>query len=193
METTQLQIQAVLSQQDLPLVSRGDPVTVSVPGAPEPLSATVAEISPMGDTTSLTFAVNVVPGVTPGGLKAGEFASLTVLTHTYTQGVIIPESAVVSMNGHPQVFVVGSAHTTTLKSVTTVLANGTDAMVSGLTAGSRVVVAGQTYLTSGTQVRVTQTVATPAQFDGAAIGGLATSAAVTPATTATPAVKGAKK
>lgn len=192
MESSQMQIQAALSQNDMAAVNTGDSVTVTAPGVSATVKARVATVSPSGNSASLAFAVMVTPDQTPSWLKAGEFVSLNVLTRTVHNAVIIPSGAIVTFNGKDQVFVVGKGHKAVLETVVPGLSNGVDTQVTGVRAASRVVVSGQTYLSNGSAVRISQTLSVPSSFQGSAVGGL-DSAAAPAATAAAVGKKGAGK
>lgn len=179
LESPQLEVQASLSQQNLALINPGQNATVTIPGAPSALSARVQAVSPASNAAALAFTVYLSLPHPPSWVKPGEFATVRITTQTQKNAVIIPTAALVTINGHDQVFLVTATRQVRLVNVVASLSNGADTMVQGLRAGSRVVVAGQTYLTNGSKVRISQTVSVPAQFTGSAVGGYSTDAAAT--------------
>ena len=176
-----LQIQAPLDQQQLTSVVAGQPASISVPASSQNIAGKVGSISPSADPTSLAFSVTIDPSSVPSWLRAGESALVTVSTHTQSGAVIIPASAIVYLNGTPQVFEVSSTATVSLVNVTPGLSNGTDTVVSGLAAGAQVVTVGQTYLAAGSKVHVTASTSVPATVSAAQVAGLAASAPLAPA------------
>jgi HlyD family secretion protein len=181
--TTQLTVQASVAQPDLPLVNAGEPATVEVPGESAAIAARVQSVAPQGTATSMAFNVTLTVTNPPAWLKPGEFASVNVTTQTIEHAVIVPTAAVVSINGRSQVFVVKGNHQVALVNVTPSITNGADTMVSGIQPGMRVVVAGQTYLSNGARVHISQTVAVPQVLVGYQVGGYVTP----PATASVPA------
>ncbi|MHB1533705.1 MAG: HlyD family efflux transporter periplasmic adaptor subunit, partial [Acidimicrobiales bacterium] len=101
-----LSVQAPVSQANLPLLREGETATVSVLGGQGALPATVTAVSPSANPSSLTFDVTLTPTSTPPWLHAGEAASASVVTASTSGAVLVPASAVVAINGTPQVFVV---------------------------------------------------------------------------------------
>lgn len=66
----------------------------------------------------------------------------------------------------------GESGTVSLVDVTPSVSDGSTTEVSGISAGELVVVAGQTYLAKGDQVRIASTVAVPTSVTGSSVGGL---------------------
>jgi len=68
----------------------------------------------------------------------------------------------------------GAIGTVTLVDVTPSVSDGSTTEVSGISAGELVVVAGQTYLAKGDQVRIASTLTVPTSVTGSSVGGLLT-------------------
>lgn len=179
LEGSALSIQAPVSQMEVSLIRQGEVASISVPGQQASLPGSVTAISPGADPTSLTFGVTVTPSSEPSWLHPGEAASVAVVTARVPGAVLVPASAVVSINGKPQVFTVGAGQKVALVDVTPGISDGSTTAVTGLSAGTEVVSLGQTYLAAGDRVRVTGTTAVPGTVNGSSVGGLLT-APVTP-------------
>lgn len=180
----QLVFKTSVGQSSLGLLQPGQSATISEPGHAE-VQARVGAIAPSATPGSLAFSVTVTPNSQPSWMRAGEFATLSIVTHS-SQSTIVPSDSLVNVNGHPQVFVV-HGHLVQLQNVTPGVSDGTDTAVQGLSSGSEVVSMGQTYLAPGDKVRVTQHMTLPAQLVGASVGGLISEYTPPPVTT-----KGAK-
>ena len=102
-----LSVQAPVSQADLPLLRAGDPATLSILGGGTTLPARVTALSPVADPSALTFQVTLTPTSDPPWLHPGEAAVVSVVTARTANAVLVPASAIVTINGTPQVFVVG--------------------------------------------------------------------------------------
>lgn len=102
-----LSVQAPVSQADLPLLRTGDPATLSILGGGTTLPARVTALSPVADPSALTFEVTLTPTSNPPWLHPGEAAVVSVVTARAANAVLVPASAIVTINGTPQVFVVG--------------------------------------------------------------------------------------
>lgn len=175
----QLTVQAPLPQQDVSMVRTGAAATITVPGGSQSLIGSVSSIAPAANPSSLSFTLTVAPASLPSWLHPGESAAVTVTTASYPAAVLVPASAIVNITGASQVFVVHANHTVSLQTVVPSVSDGTTTMVSGISAGTKVVTLGQTYLANGDKVRVTATASVPAAVTGSSVAGLLTGAPVT--------------
>ena len=177
-------VQVPVAESDLGLVHPGEAATISSPAGSGSVPSRVSTVAPTGNPSSLTFGVTISPVSDPPWLVPGEAATVAVVTGRTAGAVLVPSGAVISINGHPQVFVVHADHTVGLVDVTPGISDGTTTAVTGLGPGSEVVTLGQTYLAPGDRVRVTERASTPATVIGSSIGGLLTApVASTPAGT----------
>ena len=167
-------VQAPVAEQDLGLIHPGEVATIYSPGGAGSVPASVSTVAPAANPSSLTFGVTLTPTSDPPWLVPGEAVTAAVVTGRSAGAVLVPSSALVSINGHPQVFVVHTDHTVSLVDVTPGISDGTTTAVAGLAAGSEVVTLGQTYLAPGDRVRVTERTAVPATVTGSSVGGLLT-------------------
>lgn len=184
LQTASLTVQGTVSQTQASQLQIGDRATVTVPGGAQPLPATVIAVSPAANPQSLGFTVTLGLLSNPSWLRAGTFASAAIVTHTARRVVLVPSSAIVTINGYPQVFVVGKDDRIGLKSVRPVLSNGQASEVQGLAAGTTVVTSGKTYLAPNDRVRITETVSVPTSITANATAGFVTSLPMNAASTA---------
>ncbi len=181
LESTQLTVQAPLAEADIGLVHAGQQATFTSPAnGTQATAATVTSVSSNADPTSMSFTVTLSITGAPPSILSGESVTAMVTTQTVSSTVLVPAQSVISINGTPQVFVVGSNHKAALVSVVPGITDGTTTAVTGLPAGSEVVDIGQTYLASGDAVRVTGHVPVPSTVAGNTVGGLASVLPVTP-------------
>ena len=183
-------IQASLAQQDLATVHAGQRAIVTVPGAPESLSATVVTVGIASSPSTTSFPVTLAVAHAPAWLRPGDVVAAAIVTRSYPAATLVPEAAVVSFNGSPQVFVVdrgrraqrhkraasgrvvGRTGRVRLLRVHVGLSNGTTAMVTGVAPGTAVVTLGQTYLARGAAVRIVGVATVPRTVTGSTTGGL---------------------
>lgn len=181
LDSTQLTVQAPLSEADVGLVHTGQPATFTSPAnGTQATAATVTNVSSNADPTSMSFTVTLSITGAPPSILSGESVTAEVTTQTVPSAVLVPAQSVVSINGTPQVFVVGTGNKAALVSVVPGITDGTTTAVTGLPAASEVVDIGQTYLASGDAVRVTGHVPVPSTVVGNTVGGLASVLPVTP-------------
>lgn len=160
LDSSQEVFQAPIPETMVAAIAVGDPARVVVKGSDQPIDARVASIGPAASPQSLTFTATLAfSGPLPTWVRANDWATATIVVHTTPSAVLIPASAIVTINGYPQVFVMDKKRQSVrLQTVQPAVTDGSLTAVSGLAPGSRVIVAGQTYLASGDRVRVTQTV-----------------------------------
>lgn len=130
-------------------VKQGDQVGIAVPGAPA--TGRVSEIVPMVDPVSRTFTVKV--DLPARGLRSGTYGKALFRVGT-RQGVAVPAAAVVERGALTSVWVVTREGIARLRLVKLGTALGSRVEVlSGLSAGERIVTAGAEKVTDGAKVQ----------------------------------------
>jgi RND family efflux transporter MFP subunit len=126
----------------------------SLPG--ETFAAVVDEVSPVLDTASRTLRIRLrFSGRMDPRIKAGMFATVSLVTNTRQDVPLIPRGAVINTYGSWIVFTVNDRGLAERKVITLGLENENFIEVlSGLEVGERVVSAGQNFLTDGDPVRI---------------------------------------
>lgn len=126
-------------------VSIGDAVQVRIPGRAGAAFGRVTGISPAVDPT--TQSSTVVVNATPDGALSGDAVTASIVV-SHDRGLVIPQSAIVQdpQSGDTVVFVASKdkdgATKFTLHKVTVLKSDGTNAEISGITAGLHVAAAG---------------------------------------------------
>jgi RND family efflux transporter MFP subunit len=157
-----LEWRAELAEADLARVQNG--ATVLISGAGGAVEGRVRAVSPGVDATARTGTIYVdLPD--PGALKAGTFVEGRIVTGT-AQALMVPAAAIVQRDGYSYVFTVGGdQHARRVRVATGASSQGRVEIVSGLSAGTPVVVAGAGFLGDGDAVRVVPLAATAAGAD----------------------------
>lgn len=139
-------------ERDVARVHVGDLVQFTVDSYPdEPFSGTVDYVGAAVAPETRTIDVRVVVPNTDGRLKPGMFgtASLALGARDETPGIVLPDDAVVSLEGDSVVFVDVGDGVFEARPVEIGARAGTDVrLASGVTAGERVVVGGAFTLKS---------------------------------------------
>ena len=118
--------------------------------------ALVTSVAPAADASTHTFVVKVTPADPKGQLRSGMYADVSILAQERPQALLAPRRAVTEVDGQQTVYVVVGGRAEP-RAVTTGLApKGADSIeiLSGVSAGEEVVVAGQTNLTPGAPVKI---------------------------------------
>jgi len=143
-----------VEESQIGVVQEGQSAQISMaayPGVNFP--AKVALIAPSADPKSRTFQVKVRPDDSGGKLKQGMFAQVTLVTQERAKAILVPKEAVVTKAGQTSVFVL-KGDTVQQRAVKVGLTKDNSVEVlSGVSAGEEVVVAGQNDLRDGDKVR----------------------------------------
>ena len=119
----------------------------------EKVDGRVLRVSPVVDESSGTVKVTVELGSAGAGFKPGAFVSVRILTDQRFEAVLIPKRSIVEENDESFVYI-DQENVARKRKVE--LGHQSDAEVeirSGVSAGDRVVVAGQGSLTDGAKIR----------------------------------------
>lgn len=132
----------------------GDPATILPGGEQSGMPGKVTVVSPALDPSSTTVQVWVDAPNPEGKLKAGSTVNVKAVAKTVNDALVIPSSAVLTASdGSTSVMLLGSdgrAHQTSVK---TGIREGDEVqIVSGLSAGQRVITEGAYGLPDGTKV-----------------------------------------
>ena len=121
-------------------------------------SASVSEISPVLDTTSRTMNVKLSldrTGQNDGAVKIGMFARVKLVTEVHENAVIIPDAAIVNRFGESFVFVIDENMSVEKRNIVRgIRVDEKSEIISGVEAGEKVVVRGQTLLEEGALVHI---------------------------------------
>jgi RND family efflux transporter MFP subunit len=118
-------------------------------------AAVVTRVAPTADKQSHTFAVTVTPLDDDYLLRSGMYANVSLLINEKQETLLVPRAAVTEVAGQETVYVVNGDNTVEQRAVTTGLEeDGRVEVLSGLTAGEQVVIAGQASLQNGSKIEV---------------------------------------
>ena len=126
----------------------------ALPG--ETFNAVVDEVSPVLDPLSRTLRIRLrFAGRPDSRIKAGMFATISLVTNTRQNVPVIPRTAMINTYGSWIVFIVDERNTAQRREITLGLESETLVEVTGgIEIGDRVVTAGQNFLTHGESVRI---------------------------------------
>lgn len=144
-----------VSETDLGRVQIGQPVTLRMDAYPDrTFTGRVREIGQAAEGRTRIFKVKVLV-VNPGHvLRPGMFGQGEIAVARRENALVIPRDAIVSADGEATVFVVSSGTARARKIRLGVMSGPMAEVLSGLTNGEAVIVAGQGGLTDGTAITV---------------------------------------
>jgi cobalt-zinc-cadmium efflux system membrane fusion protein len=139
---------ANVREADAGTVKVGDPVEVRVPAySGRVFNAKLSWVAPSIDTNTHRLAVRADVENLDGALKPMMFANFIITTGEATTAPAVPQSAVVYEGNKARVWVVGEDGTLTLREIRTGrTTEGTIEVVSGLSAGEKVVTKGTVFI-----------------------------------------------
>jgi RND family efflux transporter MFP subunit len=155
-DTTQLQIEVMVSESEVSYIKEGSEVNVLVKAAQEqPYKGQVDSISSVADPTKRNYGVKIVLANPEGNIKSGMFADLKIDTLSKKNIIAIPVSGVMPKGGRDIVYTVDQDKRAREAEVKTGIKNDRFIeIVSGLEEGQEVIVKGNTLVSDGTLVRV---------------------------------------
>jgi RND family efflux transporter MFP subunit len=135
---------------------RGLGALISLEALPgETFLATVNEVSPVLDPASRTLRIRLRFNERDSRIRAGMFATVSLVTNTRRDVPVIPREAVINSYGSWFVFVVEGPNTARRRTITLGLENESlIEVLEGIELGDRVVSAGQNFLSDGDPVRI---------------------------------------
>ena len=169
------QVVVNVSETLQPSIGVGDAVEISIPSVGE--SAVQGTVSSVASAASLPSALYEVHIDLPKDMKVsiGMFARATFRTDSRTGTVLIPTEAILTgEDGSQSVYVVDGDTAYQVNVTTGLVGEKQTEVTSGLHGGEQLVTRGQSYLSDGAPVRVTNA---PAPEDGAGASGAESGAA----------------
>ncbi len=155
----QLKVDYTVPENELGKVQLGQTTQITISAYPKKVfSGKVTFVSPAVDKQSASLAVHATIDNKSGLLSPGMFAHVKLFTGVDRGAVVLPEQAVLASLQGNYVFVVNDKQHAVRTPVTTgAHYQGKVEITQGLSAGSRVVTAGQQKLHSGSVVNVLKT------------------------------------
>jgi multidrug efflux pump subunit AcrA (membrane-fusion protein) len=161
-DLSELRVETFVPERFVSAVRQGLGAQVSFEGIPgETFYAEVDEVSPVLDPASRTMRIRLrfVNGTSGGDprIKAGMFATITLVTNTRAGVPVIPRTSVINTYGSWIVFIVDESGVARRREVETGIENEElFEITSGIEIGDRVVSAGQNFLSDGDPVRIVE-------------------------------------
>jgi len=144
-----------LPEQDVLGLREGREVSITLKADERvTFSGRIRQISPVVDPATGTVKVTVEAVRPPAQVRPGGFVTVEIVRATHDGAVLVPRQAVIRESQTAHLFVVNDGKAERRDLVLGLSENGHDEVLSGVTAGESVVVAGQGNLKSGAAVQV---------------------------------------
>jgi multidrug efflux pump subunit AcrA (membrane-fusion protein) len=157
-DLTNLVVETFVPERFSNAARRGLGALVSLEALPgETFPATVQEVSPVLDPATRTLMIRLRFNQRDNRIRAGMFATVSLVTNARENVPVIPRAAVINTYGSWIVFVVDNTNIARRRTITLGLENENSIEVqSGLELGDRIVSAGQNFLSDGDPVRIVE-------------------------------------
>ena len=158
-DLSSLMVETFVPERFSSAAQRGLRAQVSLAAFPgETFEAAVQEVSPVLDPASRTVRIRLsFASPMDGRIKAGMYATVSLVTNSRRDVPVIPRAAVINTYGSWIVFTVDDRNIARRRVVTLGLENENYVEVlSGLEVGDKVVSAGQNFLSDGDSVRIVE-------------------------------------
>jgi len=156
-DLSSLMVETFIPERFSNAARRGLPAKVSLQAFPgETFQMVVEELSPVLDPASRTLRIRLrFSGRTDPRIRAGMFATVSLVTNTRRDVPVIPRGAVINTYGSWIVFTVDDSNIASRREISLGLENENFIeVVQGLVPGELVVSAGQNFLSDGEPVRI---------------------------------------
>jgi len=151
-----LEVLVQVEEERLGQISQNQNAALTVMAFPgQDIPGVITSIAPLADQESHTFAVKVTPVDPAGLLRSGMSADVSILAKGDQNVLLAPRAAVSEVNSTDTVYVVKEDQTVEQRTIKTGLTNNDQVeILSGLQAGDKVVVAGQSNLVDGASIKI---------------------------------------
>lgn len=155
-DTTQLQVEVLVSEADVNHIQTGSKVDVYIASlGSQPYAATVASVDPVANVIKRNFTVKVALDNPDAGIRSGMFAEVSIATEKAENTLCVPVEAVIARGDKSVVYTIDADNRARPLEVSTGIANNhLIQIVQGLEEGTRVITKGNTLVSDGTLVRV---------------------------------------
>lgn len=163
MDLSTIKVEVSVSEQVLNTIKVGDKVSVLMTAvSEEPLEGTVATIAPAAGQTGM-YTVKVEMDNKDGKIKSGMLAEVNFTAESAEDTIVLPRNAVIEKEGETYVYVVENGVAKKVIVELGIEAADTIEITKGLKNGDDVVTKGQTYISDGEEVNISN--ADPAETE----------------------------
>ena len=161
-----LKLSVQVSEALAPKLKAGDAASVTVSAVGRDFEAAIRSIDRSANPQTKLYAVTLDLPEEVEGLTAGMFADVTFHTDMSEDTIVVPTEAVLTRGETQYVFVVENGAAKYVEISTGLTGNGVTEVLTGLSAGQRLVTVGQAYLNDGDPVRIVSGGDAPAEAPG---------------------------
>lgn len=150
------QVVVSVSESLQPYIHTGDEVSVVIPSlGEEPITGVIASVASAISQTSALYEVHIDLPETLA-VSIGMFARATFHTDGREGAVLVPTEAILTADDEQYVFIVDGESAYRVTVTTGLIGQSQTEIITGLTGGEQLVTRGQSYLSDGAPVRITE-------------------------------------
>ena len=155
MDLSVIKVEVGVSEQTVNAIKIGDKVDVLMTAVSElPLEGRVSTIAPAAGQTGM-YTVKVELNNAKGIIKSGMMAEVCFTAEAAEDTIVLPRNAVISKDDETYVYIVNGDTAKKVMVETGIEAGETIEITKGLKNGDKVVTKGQTYISDGEEVNIT--------------------------------------
>ena len=150
--SSKVEVDAGVAESQIALFKQGQPATVRVSSAPQPVAGEVFFVSPVADVKTRQFTVKVEPSSPTPVLRSGMSATIEIQTGKRQNAVLAPKDAVIQRSGQEIMFLDQSGRAKMVV-VRIGLSNGSEVQIlKGVQPGEQIILPGSLNLADGDTV-----------------------------------------
>mgnify|MGYP006267253641 CR=1 FL=1 len=152
---SRIRLQANVAQQDAINIDLGSPITAKIAGTDMTIKGQVSSIFPDTNSETRTVTVESIVNNSSGKLLSGQFINMEIITQSQPNALTVPQSAVVTFEDSPAVWVVREDNTAHRQKVKLGMISRDRVQVTeGLQSSDRVITIGNHQLVENASVKV---------------------------------------
>ena len=150
----QMKVTVYVSEALVPKLAIGDAAHVSIAAANAEFTGVIRSVEQTANMQTKLYSVVLSVPNDVTGLISGMFADVTFYTESSAGAIAIPSEVIQTSNGVQYVYVVENDEAKYVPITTGLTGDGVTEVLSGLSAGQKLVTKGQQYLSDGDAVRI---------------------------------------
>ncbi|NBD17677.1 MAG: efflux RND transporter periplasmic adaptor subunit [Cyanobacteria bacterium] len=152
---SRIRLQANVAQQDAVNIDLASPITAKIAGTDMTINGKVSSIFPDTNSETRTVTVESIVNNPSGQLLSGQFINMEIITESQPNALTVPQSAVVTFEDSPAVWIVKGDNTAHRQNVKLGMISSDRVQVTeGLQSSDRVITTGNHQLVENASVKV---------------------------------------
>ena len=159
----EVKVTVSVSETLVPQLAIGDTAEVTVSAIDQTFSAVIRSVERAANVQTKLYTVTLTVPAEVDGLLSGMFAEVVFRTNVSENTIVVPSDAILTNEDTQYVFVVEDGAARYAEITTGLTGTGVTEVLTGLSEGQQLVIAGQQYLSDGDPVRIVDGGSAPAE------------------------------